>query len=407
MSLAALNDIDDAIEATKRFLTPVDRVRWFRLAVVMFFIGGIGFSFPTPPTGGFSPDTGDAPSEPVPGGPGPEITPEITPELIALAVGVAVVGLLLFLAFSILGATMEFVFVGSLRDEEVRLRRSVKRYWRKGVRLFGFQFGTWLLTAAVVAAGLLGVGTAMAGWPPTEWTTGTTFAVFLLGMVIFVVVAIFIGIVLGFTTLFVVPVMLREDRGVIGAWRRFWPTLRSGWTEFLAYLVINFLLTIAVGIAVSFLSLLLGIALAVPFLIVGVPLGLVLGISGAGGLLVLVLVVLYVILIFIGLLLIQVPFQTFLRYYALLVLGDVNSEFDVVPEARAAVRADGGDGSGDGGPNDGSRGGDGTSGTDGIGGASNDTATGVGQTDESTDSGDDVGWDVERDDEWGDRDDGY
>ncbi|MFC7193547.1 hypothetical protein ACFQL4_01035 [Halosimplex aquaticum] len=67
MSLAALNDIDDAIEATKRFLTPFDRVRWFRLAVVMFFVGGVGFSFPGFP-GGFGGDTD--PGEPMPGEPG-------------------------------------------------------------------------------------------------------------------------------------------------------------------------------------------------------------------------------------------------------------------------------------------------------------------------------------------------
>ena len=403
MSLAALNDIDDAIEATKRFLTPVDRVRWFRLAVVMFFVGGAGFSFPSPPTGGFSTDTGGPPGEPGPGGPTPDITPQITPELLILIAGVLLVGLVLFLAFSILGATMEFVFVGSLREEEVRLRRNVKRHWRKGVRLFVFRFGTWLLTAGVVLAGLLGIGVAIAGWPPTEWTTGTMFAVFLLAALVFVVLAIVVGTFLGFTTLFVVPVMLREDRGVIGAWRRFWPTLVGGWKEFLAFLVINFLLAIAVSIAVGFLSLLLAVALAVPFLIVGVPLGLVLGISGAGGLVVLVLVVLYVILILIGVLLIQVPFQTFLRYYALLVLGDVNPEFDVVPDARAAVRADGGNGDDDGTGSDGVGGG----GPGESGGTGGGTAADVDRPEETADSGDDVGWNVDRDEDRRDRDDSY
>jgi hypothetical protein len=35
---------------------------------------------------------------------------------------------------------------------------------------------------------------------------------------------------------------------------------------------------------------------------------------------------------------VQVPVQTYLRYYALLVLGDVESSFDIVPDRRAAVR---------------------------------------------------------------------
>ena len=350
MSLAALSDVEDAIEATKRFLTPFDRVRWFRLAVVMFFVGGAGVSFPGVPSGGTGFGGGPEPGEPVPGGPSPEITPQITSEVIALAAGVLLVGVALFLLYSVLAATMEFVFVGSLRDEEVRLRRSVKRYWREGLRLFGFRFGVWILTFGVAGAGLLGVGTAMSGWPPTAWSDGAILTVVLLALPLFLLVGVVVGTLLGFTTMFVVPVMLREDRGVTGGWQRFWPTLRSGWKEFLVYLVVSFLLSIVVGIAVSFLTVLLAVAVAVPFLIVGVPLGLVLGVSGAGGLVILVLVFAYVLLLFVGALLVQVPFKTFLRYYALLVLGDVNDDFDLVPDARDAVRADGGTDEGDASP---------------------------------------------------------
>jgi len=389
MSLAALSDVEDAIEATKRLLTPFDRVRWFRLAVVMFFVGGVGFSFPGLPTGGSDFGGGPEPGEPAPGGPSPEITPQITSELIALAVGVLLVGVALFLLYSVLAATMEFVFVGSLRDEEVRIRRNVKRHWRKGLRLFGFRFGVWLLTFGVSGLGLLGVGTAMSGWPPTLWSDGAIVAVALLAIPLFVLVALVVGTFLGFTTMFVVPVMLREERGVIGGWRRFWPTLRRGWKEFLAYLVVSFLLSIAVGIAVSFLTVLLAVAIAVPFLIVGVPLGLVLGLSNVIGLVIVVLVFAYALLVFIGALLVQVPFQTFLRYYALLVLGDVNDDFDLVSDARAAVRTDGG----------GDEGGTSTEAMPGdIGPDEGPDGVGSGSTDRSADSVDDE-WNVDRSDD--------
>lgn len=340
MSLAALNDIGDAVEATRRLLRPFDRVRWFRLAVVMFFVGGGALSVPTPPGAGFN--TGDlGPNLGEPGGPGgPDITPQLTGELVALVVGVAAVGLLVFLAYSVLSATMEFVFVASLRDEEVRLRRNVGRYWREGVRLFAFRFGVWVLSLGLAAGGLFGVGTTTGGWPPTAWSDGTVVALFALGVTVTLLVALVVGTVVGFTTTFVVPVMLREDRGVVGGWRRLWPTLTSDWTEFLAYLVVNFLLGVAIGIASGFLLVLVAVALAVPFLAVGAPLVLVVGLSGGGGVVVLVFVLAYVLLVFAGRLLVQVPFKTFTRYYALLVLGDVNSEFDVVPDTRQAVRSD-------------------------------------------------------------------
>ena len=36
---------------------------------------------------------------------------------------------------------------------------------------------------------------------------------------------------------------------------------------------------------------------------------------------------------------VQMPVQTYLRLFALLVLGDANGEFDVIPDLRARVRA--------------------------------------------------------------------
>jgi hypothetical protein len=36
---------------------------------------------------------------------------------------------------------------------------------------------------------------------------------------------------------------------------------------------------------------------------------------------------------------VQVPVHTYLRYYALLVLGDVEPDLDLVPDQRAAIRA--------------------------------------------------------------------
>jgi len=39
-------------------------------------------------------------------------------------------------------------------------------------------------------------------------------------------------------------------------------------------------------------------------------------------------------------LLVTVPVQTYLRYYALLILGDVDADLDLIPEQRAIARSD-------------------------------------------------------------------
>jgi MFS family permease len=353
MSLSALDSVSDALEATKRFLLPFDRARWFRLAVVMLFVGGAGASFPNVPTGGFGDftgtDTTTGPGDPgtAPGVDAGAVTPEVTPALVAFLVGLVLVVVALALLWAVASATMEFVFVRSLGREHVRLWTDFKRNWRRGVRLFLFRAGVWLLTAGVVLVPLLALGVALGGWPVGQWATGALLGFVLLAVPLFLVALVVAGTVVGFTNMFVVPVMLTEGRGVLAGWRRFRPTLTGAWKEYLVYLVVSILLSFAVGIAAGFLILLVFVVVAIPFAVVGIPLVLVLGLGGLGGVVALVLGLMFVVIVFVATLLVRVPFQTFLRYYALFVLGDTDTDLDVIPDARAAVRADGGDGGGD------------------------------------------------------------
>jgi MFS family permease len=389
MTLYALDDVGDAVDATKRFLLPFDRVRWLRLAVVMFFVGGSAASFNFPSVPG---DFGSDQPEPTPGDPGQpapgDVSPELTGELVLLILGVIGLVLAIGLGYMIVSAIMEFVFVSSLRDERVRLKTPFVEHWRKGVRLFGFRLVVGLVSAAIFAAVLLAIGAAVGGWPPTEWGGGAILALLLTALPLVFVAAIVLGNFLGFTTVFVVPVMLLEDRGVVSAWRRFWPTVRSQWKQYLGYAVVGFLLGIGVSIVVGIVGLIAAIVVGIPFLVVGAPLVFVLGLGGIGGLVVLAFVTLYAVVMLVVGLLLQVPFQTFMRYYALFVLGDTNDDFDIIPDARRAVRADGGgDGAGD---DDGDAdGGSGDTGGDSSGG-------------DDPDGDDSDGWNVDRSDEgWG------
>jgi hypothetical protein len=346
MSLSALDSVTDALEATRRFLLPFDRARWFRLAVVMLFVGGAGASFPNVPFGGFGDFTGTdrttGPGDPgtAPGADPGALAPEVTPALVAFLVGLVVVVVALAVLWAVAGATMEFVFVQSLSRERVRLWTYFTRNWRRGVRLFLFRAGVWLLTAAVVLVPLLALGVALGGWPVVHWASGTLLALLLLAIPLFLVGLVVAGIVVGFTNVFVVPVMLAEERGVVAGWRRFWPTLTGAWKEYLVYLVVSLLLSVAVGIAAGFLLLLVLVVVAIPFAVVGIPLVLVLGLGGLGGVVALVLALVFVVVVFVATLLVRVPFRTFLRYYGLFVLGDTDPDFDVIPDARAAVRTD-------------------------------------------------------------------
>ncbi|MFB6087960.1 MAG: hypothetical protein ABEJ85_05515 [Haloarculaceae archaeon] len=350
MALYALDDIDDAIDATRRFLLPLDRVRWARLAVVMFFVtlGGVSIQIPYAPVGGFGPGAGtDAPEMRPDVSPDVDITPELTPELVALILGVLALLLVLAVGYWFVSAVMEFVFVASLRAEEVRLATFARENLGRGLRLFAFRLAVWLLTVGGVAATVLGTGAAMGGWPPTAWSGGTLLGVALVAVPLALVAVLVVGNLLGFTRVFVVPIMLAEDRGVLDAWRRLWPTLVGQWKQFLVYAVAGFLLSIGVAIATGILIVAAAIALAIPFVVVAAIAVLSAGLGGIGGLVVLVLAVMYVLLVLVVALVVQVPFQTFLRYYALLVLGDANEDFDVVPDARAAVRATDGFGAAD------------------------------------------------------------
>ncbi|MFB6301836.1 MAG: hypothetical protein ABEH78_03100 [Haloferacaceae archaeon] len=333
MTLYAVDAIDDALDATRAFLWPCDRGRWARLALVALFVGG---------GGGFSPlqFPGSTPSGPgsgtgPPGMPGPDALPSVGGAELAAIVGVVAVVVLFALGFALVGAVMEFVLVESLRQEAVGLRRYWREHWRRGVRLFGFRIGLGLLTLGV--AGLL----AALFFAPVLLGEGGGLSVALLALVIpaFLLVAVVSGIVGGFTTVFVVPIMLLEERGLLAAWRRFWPTMTGQWRQYAAYAVLGWVLQLVAGIAAGVATLLAALVIAIPLGVVGlVGAGLLAVVEVAGWAVIAVAALLFVLALAALSLLVAVPVRTFLRYYALFVLGDTNEAFDVIPERRRAVR---------------------------------------------------------------------
>ncbi len=319
MTLYAVDDVADAVAATRAFLLPFDRSRWLRLALVVFFVGGgAGLQL-----SGGAPDAGNSPTLPSLGG----------AELALVGAAVAIV-VVLVLAFLFVRSTMEFVFVASLRRESVAVRRDWRANWRRGARLLGFRLalGAVALAAAAAVVGLA-VTPALVGVP-----VGSA-VVLLVAVPALVVLAVGAGLAGGFTTAFVVPVMLLDDCGPLAAWRRLWPTLTAGWRQYAAYAVGAFVLRFAAGLLATVATTLAAVGLAVPLGLVALAGVALLGVVEALGWVVVgTAVVLFVLSLVVVSLLVAVPVKTFRRYYDLLVLGDTDRSLDVVATRRRALR---------------------------------------------------------------------
>lgn len=338
MALYAVEDIGDAIEATRAFLLPFDRSRWLRLAVVAFFVaGGVGTSAPFN-AGGSVDSPGDGTTTDLPSV--DAVVEQLPGDVLALAVGIAVLLLLLWLVLGVVSAIMEFALVESLRSDAVHVRRYARRYGWQGVRLFAFRVGVTLLGLAALALVGWAVVSSTIGFTPSAWDPAGVFGVVLVLLPVLFVVFALVSLVNGFTTAFVVPVMLLEDRTVLGGWRRFWPTLRGQLTQYGAYVVMGIVIAIAFGIIGAMVTGVGAVVLAIPFAVVGLVAFVLAGgtMSVAALAVPAVLAVVYLALLLVLMALVQVPLQTFLRYYTLLILGDTNEAFDVVPEQRTAVR---------------------------------------------------------------------
>ena len=339
MSLHAVDDLGDALAATRAFLFPFDAGRWLRLAIIAFFVGGVGGNLPTSGTQ-FGGDVD-------PGDPG-TVPPELTGDVVALIVAVVVALVALGLLFGFIGSVMQFVLVRSLRDEEIHVRRYFREHWRAGARLFGFRIGLGLLALVVIAVPVLALLLASGGLVPAG--PGAAFGLVLLLVPLAFLVGVLFALIDGFTTFFVVPVMLIERTGVLAAWGRFYRTLRAEWKEYLAFTGLTFVLTILVGIGVGFVLGIVALLVFGPLVLFGLAGVVTTGAPGAGAVSIPVLValaavgLLAVLLVLAVAALVQVPVVTYFRYYALLVLGDTDDDLDLIPERRRAVRAGSGGG---------------------------------------------------------------
>jgi len=347
MARTALRSVSDAIEATRVFLLPLSVRRVASLAVVVLFMGTPGTPIPATPQ--FAdprfwevPDptaaTNGAADPPAFADGVALASPGTWPAWLLIGLGIV---LLAALAYVLLGTLLRFVLVEALRSGEIRIRRDGRRHASGAVGVLGLRLGIWAIAASIlglVAFVAIQTGDGGSGFGAIAVDRGLAL---LLGGVVAVVLALAWGIDV-LTLQFVVPTMIAEESGVLAGWRRFWPTVRTEPVEYLLYGVVRIALGVAVGIAAA-LAVLVVLGLA------GVVLGTIaafvlvlaggFGSIGSAGLATLgALVAIFVVLAIGVSAVVAVPFQCYLWIYALLVLGDVEPDLDLIPRLRSAAR---------------------------------------------------------------------
>lgn len=306
----AFSRLKDALRRTKSLLWPPEGGVWIRLAVVALFVGG-GISLPN--VFEYQYDGSDFAAGTA--GTFPDIAPMVVLGVVAL---VLVIGLL----WMLIGATMQFVFVDMLSTGDIRIRRFFGDRLGKGARLFLFEIAlVVVMFLAIMALVFMLVGFGGTG-------ASTSFQILALKPVILVAALLF-GLVFLLTTDFVVPIMIRENCGVIVGWRRLIRTIASSLWQTIVYVVVRFVLGLVAAIAQAILVILALVVIAIPFILIGIVL---LATLQENIMLLLALVIPYLIIAIPVALLIAVPFITFFRYYALLVLEELKPEYRLLPE---------------------------------------------------------------------------
>lgn len=333
----AVDQLRPTFEATKEFLLPFELRRWLVLAVIAFFVSGASGGNPSPSTTAWEGSSEGPPVVEQPPVDAPQLLSALDIVMVALAIAiVAALGLSLLFV----GAVMEFTFVRVVVDREVRIRGYFSENLRQGASLLAFRFGVGLVALALFALPVI----AFLVFPGLF---AILLAVVLVPFLLVVAVTLWVG--LRFTADFVVPIMLLDDAGILTGWRTFWPALVDGWKQYGIYAAVRLLLGIGAGILAGLGFVVVGIVLAIPFGLVGIVLYLVVGVaaglSSAVFTALLALGLLYLIAFVVAAMtFVQVPIQTYLRYYSLFVLGRITPRFDAVEPLRSPADSETDDG---------------------------------------------------------------
>lgn len=320
----AASSLNDALQLTKRYLSALWLDQWLKLGAVLLFLGGLGIALHVL---SIAAQLGVQAIEEQ----GAELISLEGDELVLVA-GVAAGVLAIYAAFRYVAALLEFVFVESLRSESMFVRRYLRRNLRRGLWLLLFRFVLGVGAVVAIAAPIAAVIVFGDVTDPNEFSSGVVTA--FVGYVL--LVSLCWVAVNNLTNGFVVPIMLHDDRGPIGAWRRFVSVIGANWVGVGAFLFVAWTLGFMLwaffavfGIFAAFFGLFLWAFFVVLLTAVHDSLFLL----ALVGLLAGYLAYQYVVA------LVESPVRSYVRYYAIAILGASDPSLDLVADRRAAIDA--------------------------------------------------------------------
>ncbi|PXF55441.1 MAG: hypothetical protein C4B59_17465 [Candidatus Methanogaster sp.] len=340
----AWDAIEGAMTKTRQMLfEPFDLTKWVKLAIILFFIGGIGggSSFNSNPSGSNFKDFGDSPSDAELDAFVEETVSKVSAfvdQYMTYIVLTVLVILLVVMLFSYISNVMQFVFVESVVRNHVTIRAYTRNNLGNGLRLFilNWALGITFLTAIILS--LLPALSAILDGDISAVFFGsllTFFLVLVLGVIILSILGSFINLA--------IPVMLYENVGVLKALSKVVSTAAHSIPQVLVYWIIRGVLGIIIGIAAVIISLIVILIAGLVLLLIGIMVYMILTLLGFGFtdpvtlvVLGLLFIVSLIVLIFL-ILLATVPLPVFGKYHALLFLqnwyADVVPFWEPVPES--------------------------------------------------------------------------
>lgn len=321
MPIHALDAIDEAVGPTRDVVSALHVPGWLKLGAVTLFVGGFG-------SVAFSANVPREVLEFLPA----SIWQPTDLERTVGTIGFGLVAAITLSTFYLARSILEFAFYEALRTGTVNVRRSLGRWWLHGVQV-------WALRV-VVATTLLGGGSALASIVAADG--GSVLGVPNRLVVAATVAGSFGGyaVIAGFTTRFVVPVMLVREAGVLAAWRRFLGTVGDRSGQYAWYLLVGPFVRFVADVLAMSAAVLFAILLAVPVATFVVPALVVistrpqLALSPPLIMLTTGLSAGYVLAVLLGALLARMPFVVYVRYYALLVLVGTDPQVDLLGSRR-------------------------------------------------------------------------